>query len=230
MSSSRHLSLGCGLGLALLLLGACNPKPDTRDPDPDSGSEPATPEPEPTDAEPLASTPEPAPPEPDPEALSWLDKGELSPCEGVCAQVHACLIVGADRDLSPRRLERDAAQLELACLRTCVIQPARFEGCGDTLARPDEPAMACADYLECVETKWSFSGVPDAAGGVSESDGCKAACTRFNICYDGTSERAEQCAHKCRELLEPHDQRLVGECAKLEGCDAVESCVSNFDR
>ncbi|HVI04030.1 MAG TPA: hypothetical protein VM869_35305 [Enhygromyxa sp.] len=153
-------------------------------------------------------------PEPEPEPTSTL---EASACEYVCADVHACV-------LEEGREPSAAASIELGCLDACVGAPEAFATC----ERPGSiGADTCGGYLECVRETWpSGARTPvDVVVDQPAGNGCDLACAAFARCYDASIDEAEECGRQCRAALTEDLQRVAGECARLDGCEAIESCV-----
>jgi hypothetical protein len=144
---------------------------------------------------------------------------EGSPCELACADVYACVLEDGH---SPSA----ASSIELGCLDGCVRAPDAFATC----ERPDSiGAEVCAGYLECVRANWpSGEGAPAPGIDPSAVNGCDLACAAFARCYDATRDQADECGRKCREALTEELQRVAGECAQLDGCTAIESCVERL--
>ena len=142
---------------------------------------------------------------------------EASACEYVCADVHACV-------LEEGREPSAAASIELGCLDACVGAPEAFATC----ERPGSiGADTCGGYLECVRETWPSGdrSPTDVVVDHPAGNGCDLACAAFARCYDASIDAAEECGRQCRAALTEDLQRVAGECARLDGCEAIESCV-----
>lgn len=142
---------------------------------------------------------------------------EGTPCEHACADVYACVL---DQGREPSA----AASIELGCLDACVRAPKAFSTC----ERPGSiAAETCGGYLECVRERWPSGAerTPTEVVDQPAGNGCDLACAAFARCYDASIDEAEECGRQCREALSEDLQRVAGECARLDGCEAIERCV-----
>jgi hypothetical protein len=197
-----------GLGLVLVLLGPCRPGAVVSETD---GAMTVRPDPN------EALSDDEVQPEREPDAVESPDEpadtDESPPCELACADVYACL-------LAEGRPDTEAASIELGCLAACVASP-------DAFARCERPGSigpdTCAGYLACARRAWSNEERPPTI--IDPSDGCGRACGALARCHEAPLEAAEECAKECRELDDAELERRAGECAALEGCEAIEQCV-----
>jgi hypothetical protein len=97
-------------------------------------------------------------------------------------------------------------------------------------ARPESIAAgACAPFLACVREHGARDVEPvwSRGGPVVESAGCAEACAAFARCYDMNTapDPIDQCTRECERALDEREQRIIGRCAAMAGCEDVMACV-----